>query len=236
MVSPWAAGAGTSSSRRSSPIPEAEDRYVEAVVKLVDESDYDGLDLDWEYPDTERRSRASSGSSALRAGLRRDRQAARAADGADDGRLVQPRHAAVAQHGVPAGDDGLGQRHDLRLRRRLDRLRGPPLALFASSKVPAAAGRSIEATMLYLVEDRKIPADRLAVGLPLYGPGFRRRRALRLDQGRPGVRIPQGDCQPHRLLERGRLDAVWDDETKNPWLIAPDGSAVIGYDDAESIA
>jgi chitinase len=28
----------------------------------------------------------------------------------------------------------------------------------------------------------------------------------------------------------------WDDETKNPWAIAPDGSAVIGYDDAESLA
>ena len=28
----------------------------------------------------------------------------------------------------------------------------------------------------------------------------------------------------------------WDDETKNPWLIAPDRSAVIGYDDAESVA
>jgi chitinase len=27
----------------------------------------------------------------------------------------------------------------------------------------------------------------------------------------------------------------WDDETKNPWLIAPDRSVVIGYDDAESV-
>ena len=26
----------------------------------------------------------------------------------------------------------------------------------------------------------------------------------------------------------------WDDETKNPWLIAPDRSGVIGYDDAQS--
>ena len=27
----------------------------------------------------------------------------------------------------------------------------------------------------------------------------------------------------------------WDDETKNPWLVSPDGSMVIGYDDAESV-
>ena len=32
--------------------PEAEDRYVEAVMGIVDGFDYDGIDLDWEYPDT----------------------------------------------------------------------------------------------------------------------------------------------------------------------------------------
>jgi chitinase len=31
---------------------EAEDRYVKAVMEIVDEYDYDGIDLDWEYPDT----------------------------------------------------------------------------------------------------------------------------------------------------------------------------------------
>src|SRR4029079_11777694 len=30
----------------------SEDRYVTSVMKLVDEFDYDGIDLDWEYPDT----------------------------------------------------------------------------------------------------------------------------------------------------------------------------------------
>src|SRR5271163_2900301 len=31
---------------------EAEDRYVKAVLAIVDQYDYDGIDLDWEYPDT----------------------------------------------------------------------------------------------------------------------------------------------------------------------------------------
>ena len=34
--------------------PEAEDRYVKSVMAIVDENDYDGIDLDWEYPDTEK--------------------------------------------------------------------------------------------------------------------------------------------------------------------------------------
>ncbi|MFO0958277.1 MAG: glycosyl hydrolase family 18 protein, partial [Isosphaeraceae bacterium] len=31
---------------------DAEDRYVADVLKMVEEFGYDGLDLDWEYPDT----------------------------------------------------------------------------------------------------------------------------------------------------------------------------------------
>ena len=34
--------------------PDAEDRYVKSVLAIVDENDYDGIDLDWEYPDTEK--------------------------------------------------------------------------------------------------------------------------------------------------------------------------------------
>ncbi len=32
--------------------PAAEARYLDAVLRLVDEFDYDGVDVDWEYPDT----------------------------------------------------------------------------------------------------------------------------------------------------------------------------------------
>src|SRR4051812_42012753 len=32
--------------------PEPFERYTKAVIELVDASDYDGIDLDWEYPDT----------------------------------------------------------------------------------------------------------------------------------------------------------------------------------------
>jgi chitinase len=39
----------------------------------------------------------------------------------------------------------------------------------------------------------------------------------------------------HKLLKDQGWTRRWDDETKNPWLLSPDRSIVIGYDDAESV-
>jgi chitinase len=40
----------------------------------------------------------------------------------------------------------------------------------------------------------------------------------------------------HQLQEQENWTRLWDDETKNPWLVAPDRSEIICYDDSESIA
>ena len=94
--------------------PEAEDRYVNAVLAMVDQADYDGLDLDWEYPDTkaevigfERLSRR------LREGIDAIGRTERPADVPDDGRLGQPRDHPLARQVLPARHDGLDQRDDL---------------------------------------------------------------------------------------------------------------------------
>ena len=109
--------------------------------------------------------------------------------------------------------------------------------LFASSKQPGGSRRSTEATMKYLLEERGMPADRLAVGIPLYGRGFAVAEPYASTKGVPKARIPQGDYRNLHKLQQSRAGpARWDDETKNPWLVSPDRSAVIGYDDAESVA
>ena len=94
--------------------PEAEDRYVKSVMAIVDENDYDGIDLDWEYPDTEKE---VVGFERLTRRFRKELDAI----GARKGRpmvvtmaaSVQSRHAQMARQGVPAGNDGLDQRDDL---------------------------------------------------------------------------------------------------------------------------
>jgi chitinase len=91
--------------------------------------------------------------------------------------------------------------------------------------------------MKYLVENRGLPASRLAVGIPLYGRGFAVAEPYASTKGVPKTRLPRGDyTNVYSLLHDKGWTRQWDDETKNPWLIAPDHSVVIGYDDAESVA
>jgi chitinase len=110
--------------------------------------------------------------------------------------------------------------------------------LFASSKQPGGKPRSTELSMKYLVEDRGIPANRLAVGIPLYGRGFSVAEPYASTKNTPPPKSRAGGgnySNIEKLLKQG-WTRKWDDETKTPWLIAPDKSMVIGYDDAESVA
>ncbi len=109
--------------------------------------------------------------------------------------------------------------------------------LFASSKPPGGRGPSTAASMKFLVNERGLPANRLAVGIPLYGRGFAVAEPYASTKNAPKVRIPQGNYSNlHKLQHDEGWTRTWDDETKNPWLTAPDRDIVIGYDDAESVA
>ncbi len=88
--------------------PEAEDRYFTSILAMVDQFDYDGIDLDWEYPDTkdeivgfERLTRR------FRKALDELGNPQGAAHVHHHGRLVEPGHAAMARPGVRARDHGL---------------------------------------------------------------------------------------------------------------------------------
>ena len=207
--------------------PEAEDRYVKSVMEIVDEFDYDGIDLDWEYPDTEEE---VVGFERLTRRFRKELDAIGAeegaADGRDDGRLVQSRHAQVARQGVPAGDDGLDQRDDLRLHRRLDELRRPSLAAL---RLVEAAGRKPALDGI----DHEVPARRAGPARGPAGGGDSRSTAAaspspspmppRRARRRAGV--PGGNYSNlHKLQSEQGWTRKWDDETKNPWLISPDGA------------
>ena len=218
--------------------PEAEERYVKAVLEIVDGSDYDGIDLDWEYPDTKEE---VVGFERLARRFREEIDAI----GAKKGKGMALTMAASSNPGtlkwldkeflVATMDwinvmtyDFTGDWTDYA---------GHHSPLFASSKQPGGGRRSTESTMKYLLEVRGLPANRLAVGIPLYGRGFAVPEPYASTKGIPKARIPNGNYANLRKLQDDQgWTRRWDDETKNPWLISPDHSLVIGYDDAESVA
>ena len=216
--------------------PDALDRYAGSILALVDRSDYDGVDLDWEYPDT----------LAEVAGFEKVARRFRAgldAIGARKGRPMSQTMAASANPGtlrwlekdfLLATMDWVNVMTYDYAGDWSDRA-GHNAPLFASSKRPG--GRpSTEATMNFLLKERGLPADRLAVGIPLYGRGFNVAEPYAPTKGVAKGGLPRGD---YATLEKLRRDQgwtrLWDDETKTPWLVSPAKDRVIGYDDAESV-
>jgi chitinase len=216
---------------------ESEDRYVRAVLALVDEYDYDGIDLDWEYPDTEAE---VAGFDRLTRRFRKELNAL----GRKKGRQLLQTMAASANSST------LRWLNNRLLLETMDWVNvmtydytgdwtayaGHHSPLFTSSKQPGPP-RSTELTMKYLL-DRGMPANRLAVGLPLYGRGFAVAEPYAPTKNATKGKVPRGGnySDIDKLLREKGWTRHWDDETKNPWAIAPDRTAVIGYDDAESLA
>lgn len=218
--------------------PEAEDRYIKAVMDAVKGADYDGIDLDWEYPDTEAE---IVGFEHMTRRFRKELDEL----GKEKGRPMLVTMASSSNAGTLdwLKKDFLLETMDWVNVMTYDYTgdwtdyAGHHSPLHASSKQPGSP-RSAEQTIKYLMEKRGVPADRLALGIPLYGRGFPVAEPYASTKGVPKARVPGGGgyAEIHKLLAEGKWTRVWDEETKNPWLIAPDRSAVIGYDDAESVA
>lgn len=219
---------------------ESEDRYVEAVMKAVEAGDYDGIDLDWEYPDSEKEVEGFERlTRRLRAALD-DREKA-------TGREMAVTMAASCNEGTLKwlGTEFLTQTMDWVNVMTYDMAgewtdyAGHHSPLFPSSRQPGGSPRSSAGAIEYLLNERKLPADKIALGIPLYGKGFAVKEPYASTKGAPRLRRGEGGGGFARL-EKLRTDQGWkrvmDDETKVPWLLAPDGHAVIGYDDAESVA
>ncbi len=218
--------------------PEAFQRYVKSVLEIVDSSDYDGIDLDWEYPDAEEE---IPGFERL---VRRFRKELDELGRMKGRSMVQT----MAVSSNPGTLRWLKKEVLVETMNWLNVMTydyagpwttyaGHNAPLFASSKQPGTP-RSTDLTMRYLVRDRGLPPDRLAIGIPLYGRGFAVAEPYASTRNAPAARPSAGGgdyANIARLLKQG-WTRRWDDETKTPWLIAPDRSSVIGYDDAESVS
>jgi chitinase len=217
--------------------PEYEERYVKSVLEFISSNDYDGIDLDWEYPDTE---------SEIVGFERLIRRFRKELDelGTKRRKPMTLTMAASSNYGTLSWlkKDVMLETMDWINVMTYDytgdwtNYAGHHSPLFASSKQPELRKRSVATTMEFLVKERGFPANRLAVGLPLYGHGFAVKTPYDSTKGVAKKRLPNSDYRNlSKLLNEKAWARWWDDETKTPWLLAADGSMIIGYDDAESI-
>src|SRR4030095_14082642 len=216
--------------------PEAEERYMNSVMAMVEEYDYDGIYSEWEYADTREE---IVGFERLSRGFRKQLDEL----GQKKGRHFFQTMAASANPPTLKWltNELLLETMDWVHVMTYDyagdwtQYAGHHSPLFASSKQPGAP-RSTELTMKYLI-DRGMPANRAGVGLPLYGKGFAVSQPYASTKDAAKGR-PRGGGYNNiaKLIKDDGWTRSWDDETKNPWAIAPDGAAVIGFDDAESIS
>ncbi len=218
--------------------PESEDRYVAAVLKMVDAFDYDGIDLDWEYPDTKEEipgferlvRRLRVGIDEI--GTRKDRRMELTmAVSANPGtiRWLRPEFVVEVFDWLNVMTyDMAGTWADYA---------GHNAPLFASSRAPGGVSPSVAASILFALEEQKIPAERLTLGIPLYGRGFAVGAPYASTRSAPKSQWEYVDYNKLRaFIDAKEWTRERDGETKAPWLIAKDQSAVIGYDDEESVA
>ena len=218
--------------------PEAEDRYVKSVMAIVKDNDYDGIDLDWEYPDNEKE---VIGFERLTRRFRKELDEIGNAKS-------QPMFVTMAASSNPGTLKWLGKDFLLETMDWINVMTydytgdwtnyaGHHSPLF---RLVEAAGRSPLDRAL-----DEIPARTTAASPPIAWRWASRSTAaaspspsrMRRPKTHRRPRVPGGGYNNlHQLEQEKDWTRIWDDETQNPWLIAPDHKMVIGYDDAESVA
>ncbi len=220
--------------RAMSHSPEAVMRHVRETLRLVEEADYDGIDIDWEYPDTDDE---KAGFDLMVREYRRGLDRLDAKHGKRYELIM-----AIVSYGRSADalDAKLLDDHMDFLNVMTYDMTGPfaqytghHAPLFSRADDPNPRQNSVEKSMTYWSETRGIPRKKLVVGIPLYAKGFR--------HPKPFVENTDGwntyFTRPYRaipaLIEDGwRME--WDEQAQIPYLYAPDGNSFIGYDDARS--
>ncbi len=227
---------GSESGGRYNPMTRSADRrkrFVAGAMKLIEDYGYDGLDNDWEFPESAvDRENYGKLNHELRAALDRLGK-----------RLHRPLLLTAA---LPAGDwsgkwyptDVLVKTYDFVNVMTYDfagewgETAGHNAPLTKSSRDPE--GGSVMDAMAYWA-GRGIPKAHLNLGLPNYGRGFDVPEPYMKTKADAKSKVSELDYRDAvKLLAQGWTRTV-DGETGGPWLLAPDHSAVFGYDDADSL-
>lgn len=211
-------------------------RFVESLLLRIEQQNYDGVDIDWEFP--------TADTSAALARLLHDLRSRLDSLGA---RLQRKIQLGIA---VP-GSHHNGQWFDAKsLTTCCDTVQvmaydfsGPwserafhHASLHADPTDPARQWRAVERAFDYWHTRREIPRHSILMGIPLYGRIFAAKR--------PGSVVSRQTPDSESVVTYSRIPALvnqgwqrWDSDSKqSPWLQSPDGVRLLAFDDEHSVA
>lgn len=229
---------------------ERRERFARTAVEMMREYDFDGVDVDWEYP-----TGGGAAGNASRSGdprrftlllraLRRELDRAGERDGAEY-------ELSAAVSATPNKVDPLEVE---KLARHLDYanvmtydyagtwrdLTAFNSPLHATSEAPdSTAALTVERGMEHWVEQGMAP-DQLNLGLPFYGRSFagvpnENDGLYRPMSGEARFGLQGYDYIRRNLVSDSSYRSHWQGEAKVPWLYSPDERVFVTYDDPRSI-
>jgi len=214
---------------------KATDVFIKSVAKMVRDYDYDGVDVDWEFPEESDRENLVRFVKKLRAEL-----------GAGNPN-------ALVTMAVPATDFG-SKWFDARLANEVDfiqvmsyEIHGPWKSDDGKRYSHAGYNSPLHETDSDPVDGRKFSFEKFAdfwvtkgfskskmlIGIPCFGHGFAVGEwGKEPEKKSPRSEISYKEVRP--LLTKPGWVRHWDAQASVPWLSNPAGSELISYDDPES--
>ncbi len=200
--------------------------FIANIISFIQQNDYDGVDIDWEYPSTlVHKENLTLFVSELRSAL----------DMIDSGYLLTMAISSGNWYGqwfdyekLVSICDWLGvMTYDFHGTWSSHAGHNSPI----SSPSNCSDG-SVETALSYLRDQRYIPSNQLVLGIPFYGKVF---NAPLLYESFTGVVTDLEYNEIPSLINAG-WSRLWDDYSKVPYLQNNDATKLITYDDSISVA
>lgn len=226
---------------------ESRERFVQSALDFLKRHQLDGIDLDWEYPgqrgeDNVFRAEDKQNFTLLLKAVREKLDVQSISDHREESNSY------LLTIATGANQTYLDHTEMAEAQKYLDYINimtydyftggssvaGHHTNLYkSSSEVPHQS--SAKAVQEHL--DAGIPAEKLVLGAAFYGRGWKVTDSEQQLYGKPreaGFSVTYRDVE--NLIENKGFIRKWDGDAKAPYLWQPDSSAVITYDDPESLA
>jgi chitinase len=213
--------------------PTKRKNFLASVIKTIKAFGYDGIDIDWEFPNATTSNAFHSLLSAVRAELNLHQNV-------DQPFILSAAIPASDWHGKWIDAKQIAEHCDLLQIMAYD-FTGPwsthalhHSATLASEQDLKAGGYSVSQALNYWLKERAVPANKCLIGIPLYGRVFSASKV-----GASVVNAPKHSQQPptlplHKIDELRR--AGWRRlPGPDPWLQAPNQQSLVAFDDPASV-